>query len=95
MIQVQMFLRKAPLVCEDLSMAYRDIYGKCSLYLEKLSGASLEANVLKGIGTAGKAVGKFIGSIPVVKEAMVDEIANPLHSFIFSNRTKFIDSRSS
>lgn len=33
----------------------------------------MEANVLKGIGTTGKAVGKFIDSIPVVKEAMVDE----------------------
>lgn len=54
-------------------MTYRDIYGKCSLYLEKLIGASLETNVLKGIGTTGKAVGKFIGSIPVVKEATVDE----------------------
>ena len=28
---------------------------------------------MKGIGTAGNAVGKFIGSIPLVKEGPVDE----------------------
>ena len=33
----------------------------------------MEANIVKGIGTAGKAVGKFIGSIPLVKEGQVDE----------------------
>jgi len=58
---------------ESLSMAYRDIYGQCSLYLEKMCASSLEANVLKGIGAASRAAGKFIGSIPVIKEGPVDE----------------------
>lgn len=58
---------------ESLSMAYRDIYGQCSLYLEKMCASSLEANVLKGIGAASRAAGKFIGSIPVIKEGSVDE----------------------
>ncbi len=56
-----------------LSGNYRDLFEKSSLYLEKLGGSAVEANVLKGIGTAGKAVGKFIGSIPLVKESPVDE----------------------
>lgn len=56
-----------------LSGNYRDLFEKSSLYLEKLGGSAVEAKVLKGIGTAGKAAGKFIGSIPLVKEGPVDE----------------------
>ena len=56
-----------------LSGNYRELFEKSSLYLEKLSGAAVETNVLKGIGTAGKAVGKLIGNIPLVKESLVDE----------------------
>ena len=41
--------------------------------MEKLSYSAIEANVLKGVGTAGNAVGKFIGSIPLVREVPVDE----------------------
>ena len=58
---------------EKLSSVYRDLFGKCSNYLEKISGVSVETNVLKEIGNASKAVGKFIGSIPLVKEGRVDE----------------------
>lgn len=54
-------------------MEYRDLFTECSLYLEKMTIVSVEANVMKGIGVASKAVGKFIGSIPVVKEGQVDE----------------------
>lgn len=56
-----------------LSGSYRELFEKSSLYLEKLGGLAVEATVLKGIGTAGKAVGKVIGSIPLVKEGPVDE----------------------
>lgn len=58
---------------ETLSMAYREIYGQCSLYLEKLISSSLETNVIKGLGTASKTVGKIISSIPIIKEGAVDE----------------------
>lgn len=58
---------------ESNSMTYRELYGKASVYLEKLSSASVEANLLKGLGTAGSAVGKFIGKIPVVEKGPVDE----------------------
>lgn len=56
----------------DMSDAYRSLFEKSSVYLEKLGGSALEANVLKGVGTAEKAVGKFIGSIPLIKEGPVD-----------------------
>ena len=58
---------------ETLSTEYRDLYQNCSVYLEKKSGVAIERNLLKGIGSASKAVGKFIGKIPVVKEGPVDE----------------------
>lgn len=57
---------------KSLSDTYREQFEKGSLYLEKLGNAGVEANVVKGIGTAGKAVGKFIGSIPLVKQGPVD-----------------------
>lgn len=58
---------------EKLSSVYRVLFAECSVYLEKISGVSVETNVLKGIGTASKAIGKFIGSIPLVKDGQVDE----------------------
>ena len=57
----------------SMSMTYREQFEKGSLYLEKLGNVGLEANVVKGLGTASKAVGKLIGNIPVVKEGSVDE----------------------
>lgn len=47
-----------------------------------MSGVSVETNVLKGLGTASKALGKFIGSIPVVKEGPVDEFLQDSGSHI-------------
>ena len=57
----------------EMTEAYHTLFEKSSLYLEKMGSSALEANVLKGVGTAGKAVGKFIGSIPLIKEGQVDE----------------------
>lgn len=55
------------------SLEYRESFTKCSEYLEKITSASIRNNVLKGVGTASKALGKFIGNIPLVKEGQVDE----------------------
>lgn len=70
---------------EKLSSVYRDLFGQCSIYLEKISGGSIEANVLKGIGTASKVVGKFIGNIPLVKKGQVDEFLQDSGKHIKSN----------
>ena len=70
---------------EKLSSIYRELFEKCSIYLGKISGVSVEANVLKGTGTASKAVGKFIGSIPLVKEGRVDEFLQDSGKHIKSN----------
>ena len=58
---------------EKLSANYRDLFSECSVYLEKLSDSSVETNVLKGLGAASKAVGRFIDSIPKIREGQVDE----------------------
>ena len=58
----------------EMSQTYRDLFRVCSVRLEKLSSSALEANMIKGIGVAGKAVGKFIGKIPLVKDGQVDYI---------------------
>ncbi|MDO4649220.1 MAG: hypothetical protein Q4B26_11275 [Eubacteriales bacterium] len=58
----------------DMSQTYRELFARSSLYLEKLGSSAVDTNVLKGVGAAGKAVGKFIGSIPLIKEGPVDEL---------------------
>ena len=70
---------------ESFSTTYRDLFSQCSVYLEKISGVSVETNVLKGLGAASKAVGKFIGNIPLVKEGQVDEFLQDSGQHIKSN----------
>ncbi|MCI9362572.1 MAG: hypothetical protein HFG65_16970 [Hungatella sp.] len=57
----------------EMTETYRFLFDKSSHYLKKIGGSALEANVLKGVGTVGKVVGKFIGSIPLLKEGTVDK----------------------
>lgn len=64
-------------ICDELrklSYDYRDLFTKCSVHLEKLSGSAIEKNVMKGLGNTGEALGRFIGNIPVVKNGPVDEL---------------------
>lgn len=58
----------------DLSSKYRNLFNESSLYIEKLGDNSVEFNVVNGLGMAGKAVGKMIGSIPFISEGPVDEL---------------------
>ncbi len=57
----------------DASNEYRNLFSECSIKAEELSKKAIEANVLKGVGIAGGAIGKAIGSIPVVEKGPVDE----------------------
>ena len=56
-----------------LSATYREQFRRASIYLEGLGNVSVEAKVVKSIGTAGRAVGKLMGNTPVIKESPVDE----------------------
>ena len=58
---------------EEQGAAYRDLFTKSSVYLEKISGTALEKNVLKGIGTTSVALGKFVGELPLLKKGSADE----------------------
>lgn len=52
---------------------YREGYKACANNLKKLAESAVEYQVLKGLGTAGQAVGNFVSSIPVMKNGQVDE----------------------
>ena len=69
----------------QMSQTYRDLFGECSVRLEKMGNASVEANVVKGLGAASKVVGKFIGSIPFVKEGQVDEFLQDKGANLINN----------
>ena len=58
---------------EDMTMTYRELFMAASRKLERMAGATIEINIAKSLGTAGKVAGNFIGNIPVVKEGPVDE----------------------
>ena len=56
-----------------MSDTYKGLFDECTVKLEKMGKSALEANIVKSLGTAGKAMGKLIGSIPIVKDGSVDE----------------------
>lgn len=58
---------------EKQALDYRKYYTMWSQQIEKLANEGVERNILKEIGDAGKALGGFIGGIPLVKEGPVDE----------------------
>ena len=58
---------------QKLAFTYREVYGECSVYLEGMEKSSVESNLLKGVSATSKAVGKFIGSIPKIKDGQIDE----------------------
>lgn len=58
---------------EGMSIEYRSLYSKCSAHLERMTGISVERNLLKGLGTASDTVGRLIGKIPYVEKGSVDE----------------------
>ncbi len=77
---------------EKRSIGYREDYSKCHEYLEKLTCSSIETNVLKGVGLASKAVGKFVENIPVVNNGQADEFLKDSGEKI-KNKSKGIESK--
>lgn len=69
----------------SFSDKYRDLFEQCSVYLENMSNAALDTNILKGVGTAGEAVGKFIGGIPVVNKGPVDGLLQESGTLLKAN----------
>ena len=52
---------------------YHDVHKTCTEHLKKLTSSTVQHTVLKTLGSAGKAVGGFLGSIPLIKDGSVDE----------------------
>lgn len=73
---------------EQFSLDYKNLFALCAAYLEKIGGSAVKVNVLKGIGTAGKTVGKFIDNIPLVKEGQVGEFLQDRGNRVESNAKK-------
>lgn len=71
--QNEKYIFKLKSEIEILSNSYREMFEACSVYLEKLGHVGLESNLIKGLGSAGKAMGKAVGNIPLIKEGLVDE----------------------
>ena len=78
---------------QKLAFEYREIYGECSLYLEKMEKSSVESNLLKGVSATSKVVGKFIGSIPKIKDGQVDEFFQEAGEHV-SDKAKAIETDS-
>ena len=52
---------------------YRNQFSQSSGVIKQLSSASLETQIVSGLGNASKAFGKFISSVPLVSNGPVDE----------------------
>lgn len=64
--------RKAEL--ENYSSQYTDLYSLGAKYLEDMSKKDIGVNTLKGLGNAGKALGKFLSGIPGIQDGYADEL---------------------
>lgn len=58
---------------DNLANEYREIFNASSLYLEKLGHVGIETNLVKGLASTEKVIGRAIGNIPLIKEGQIDE----------------------
>ena len=58
---------------EEQGAAYRDLFTKSSIFLEKISGTAIEKSFLKGIGNTSVTLGKIMGELPLLKKGPADE----------------------
>ena len=59
---------------EQFAIDYRNFFEKASIRLEQLGNGAIDTKLLKGLGTAGQAVGKFIGSVSGARREPIDEL---------------------
>lgn len=69
----QEYLDQVASKVQDYSEHYHVQFSNCHDMMKKFSADSVETKMLEGIGNAGKALGKFIGSVPVISQGPVDE----------------------
>jgi len=69
----QAYLDQVAAKVQEYSQHYQIQFSECRDMIKKYSSGSVETKVLEGIGNAGKALGKFIGSVPFLAQGPVDE----------------------
>ena len=74
------------------SEEYRELFGRCSGFLEEQSGHSLDSLFIRGVGSVSGAVGKVIGSIPKVRDGQVDEFLQDKGAKMKESALKQVDS---
>ena len=58
---------------QQFATDYHNFFEKSMIRLQQLGNGAIGTKILKGLGTAGQAAGKYIGSIPTVSDGPVDE----------------------
>ena len=69
----QAYLDQVAARVQEYNQHYQIQFSECRDIIKKYSTASVETKVLAGIGNAGKALGKFIGSVSFLAQGPVDE----------------------
>ena len=69
----QAYLDQVAAKVQEYNQHYQIHFSECRDMIKKYSSESVETKVLAGIGNAGKALGKFIGSVPFLAQGPVDE----------------------
>ena len=69
----QAYLDQVAEKVREYNQHYQIQFSECRDMIKKYSSESVETKVLAGIGNAGKALGKFIGSVPFLAQGPVDE----------------------
>ncbi len=69
----QAYLDQVAAKVQDYNQHYQIQFSECRDMIKRYSSESVETKVLAGIGNAGKALGKFIGSVPFLAQGPVDE----------------------
>ena len=69
----QAYLDQVAAKVQEYNQHYQIQSSECRDMIKRYSSESVETKVLAGIGNAGKALGKFIGSVPFLAQGPVDE----------------------
>ena len=69
----QAYLDQVAAKVQEYNQHYQIQFSECRDMIKRYSSESVETKVLAGIGNAGKALGKFIGSVPFLAQGPVDE----------------------
>ena len=69
----QEYLDQTAAKVQEYNAGYQDHYKKCQDLVKKFSSDSVETKVVAGLGNASRALGKLIGSSPILARGPVDE----------------------